>query len=1264
MYFIYTIGDAVFLQNILNGIAGIMGGAHEGEFTKAIQIALLIGVVLSIAKGLLGEIDVKGIFLGLFLYLILFVPKVAVVIEDVYTGDTYPVGNVPIGIAAVGEITSTIGFTVAQWFDQALIYPGATAGITDSSYLNALEIMTSTRKFLYNRANYGRANAFNSSDVYQSWVNYFQDCTLVGIDLGLLDPQDVYSGSDPFDAIRFESETYVTQYILTGATITASCNSAWLVLRDYTHTTFIPELVMDMRYNIMDSSVAQFSSSADVFDAIVGSLSDLGQSTVDVQNYIGANFLSPIFFQSVNEKYQNDMQYTSAVMLTQAIQQRNIQWAAEQSIFQQTFRPLYTFVEGVIYGIAPLMALLVAIGPIGTGLAMKYLLGLIWIQLWIPMLSVANLFIYLSASQKMANLPIVDMQMPSLGSITLLDDTLSTWLAVGAYMASSAPVLALFILSGSVAGLSRVAGNMSGSAQIDPKMVRPDTFDSKPALATTSPNSFAPSSGFTREGVDQIAPSLSYALGAGSQVDSARSYAQSAQQNLQSAIETASSSVLSGSNSRQFLNGLSFASGSTHSESREAFKAFANRLAKSHGSNVTFDDSKADQLRTALVGAMDAGASLDAAVADYFGVSQGKGISKGSPGSTPGVNVSEGLRGSRQKMGSEKAGGRAGGSVRGTLEGSYTDGTRTSVGNRQSKESGSIADLLDKVGYRSDFQNAVKKDLQDRNQQTWEARSGLQDVSKVSEAHSEAMRAENAYREAESFRSNVNSTQNTPFSKWSQGLIESGNAGQFVQMAQSHSGIAPLYANQLRKFSGKTGTETKDRVAAAYSAVSEYATNAINAGAGQKEAMGMFNQMASLISGSIPGGFGMANPPKTNDAVSWDANRKPLAGETGEKLGAAKQRLDNTELDPEQVKNNVTQPAGAVDNPWQQSYDRNSGLIEGHNQSGNEHAAGLASGNTKALVRSQMGDIAANMQYQSGQSPSWARDPLADVGSTMGTALNAIKAQPAALAEIYDRNVGNAEKRRAETVATLSETGVVGPIEDLTNRAGAVIDGMSSYARNIWNGDSPSEAFSGAINDAKNSYAGSSSQPGSVAKAMDAIVGATYAHTKEMLNTDGFEGMSQQKFDEYQAQGRQVIKEALAPMQEQFNLSDAKMEAIASGLQLGAFRSIANEGGFSESVMGTLNAFMPNSIQDKEMARKSDWYQENFENLRAENAPIFNDMNFSNQQERDQALDDFTHKEMDVLTNAFSAGDHMAAFILPVSNLQQAQDDYQGSNKF
>jgi conjugal transfer mating pair stabilization protein TraG len=74
-------------------------------------------------------------------------------------------------------------------------------------------------------------------------------------------------------------------------------------------------------------------------------------------------------------------------MVNQVIQQRNMQQAAKQNMLMTVVRLMITFFEGFIYAITPIMAFMIVMGSVGLKLADMYAQTILWIQLWLPVLS-------------------------------------------------------------------------------------------------------------------------------------------------------------------------------------------------------------------------------------------------------------------------------------------------------------------------------------------------------------------------------------------------------------------------------------------------------------------------------------------------------------------------------------------------------------------------------------------------------------------------------------------------------------------------------------------------------------------------------------------------------------------------------------------------------------------------------------------------------------------------------------------------------------
>ncbi|NMU29473.1 hypothetical protein HKB21_28090, partial [Vibrio parahaemolyticus] len=102
------------------------------------------------------------------------------------------------------------------------------------------------------------------------------------------------------------------------------------------------------------------------------SLQAMGATTTSSIDYLKAAVLEPLYYEAAAGRYQDLQDYGSALMVNQAIQQRNTQWAAEQSMFMTVVRPMLTFFEGFIYAITPIIAFIIVMGGFGLQLALKY----------------------------------------------------------------------------------------------------------------------------------------------------------------------------------------------------------------------------------------------------------------------------------------------------------------------------------------------------------------------------------------------------------------------------------------------------------------------------------------------------------------------------------------------------------------------------------------------------------------------------------------------------------------------------------------------------------------------------------------------------------------------------------------------------------------------------------------------------------------------------------------------------------------------------
>ena len=260
------------------------------------------------------------------------------------------------------------------------------------------------------------AKTTTGRDLLTNLTVYTRDCTTKAIYLGPKWGGKTYEQiiTQPIEkAFEFESKIYFTEVRNAGQTLELSCTDAWKTITEQMNGKAFDEIDT---YSVQDlankagfcTRKADGSSSCDVEtpDELMNkfqrtSLNALSDSSVKAQKYMLTSVGRNILNLGLAQGYATYKDTTSAAMLAQAIEQRNVQWAAEQSMFLNSVRPMMAFMESFFYALTPFAAVFVMLGLFGLGLFFKYILLLIWVQMWLPVMAIANMYIMSAAKREM-----------------------------------------------------------------------------------------------------------------------------------------------------------------------------------------------------------------------------------------------------------------------------------------------------------------------------------------------------------------------------------------------------------------------------------------------------------------------------------------------------------------------------------------------------------------------------------------------------------------------------------------------------------------------------------------------------------------------------------------------------------------------------------------------------------------------------------------------------------------------------------------------
>ena len=745
MYTIYSIGDSAFLAAIMNSIAMI---AATGDYRMGAGIGALIGLMLMCLKSVL-QFDGRGLryqdlLAGFLLYLGLFVPGVQVGIEDAYTGQVRTVAQVPFGPAVAGSILSNVGYRLTVLFEMGF----STPSMSQHGFLDALQIMSSVRRNLLSRINMGKANApVAGSDIESSVINYVKECTLTGVDLNLLSMDSILLSQNILAGLRFDSSIYTTQLFPGGSPTTVTCTDAWPILQSLVETTGIEAIEKQL------SNLLSASTSSPIQTRLQSSLDALTQGQVSAVDYMLSATLTPMFEKGIVGRHEDGANWSKALMVQQAIQQRATQWAAEQTLFTRIVRPMMAWIEGFGYAITPLMAFIVLLGARGIQMMGQYGLMLIWIQLWMPILAIINLYINLSAIQGFSALNAAQFHLPSIEGIYQMDMEIQNWLSVGGLLASSTPGIALMLVYGGSITATHFLSRMQSGDYVDEKIMSPALIQSGGLINITPRHQHTPLDGTLMHGAEKVLPSFQMGHDLSDSVSSSR--------------------VQVEQSAESFMKSLGTQAGRSHQSSNESFdmKSLSHRLSANDSETDRFITSQGQDFSNRF---RDSGIT-----SDDFSMLIGGALS-GSIGQRGGV-MSE----STQSEGAIPASTALQAGLSGQLQ------NRFHLGKSQADE---IAlDMTQRIsadqGFQTELARSIAQDAQTGIRSVSSLGMSRQDLSNVQSQAQDLISASNSFQENQQTQTRFASTSQLSAAEVGLRIATSKDSYQGLKEAINHLGL-------------------------------------------------------------------------------------------------------------------------------------------------------------------------------------------------------------------------------------------------------------------------------------------------------------------------------------------------------------------------------------------------------------------------------------------------------------------------------------------
>src|SRR5574344_2122929 len=495
MYNIYSIGDGNFLYTVFNAISlmcyGESGSSFSSGLMRIYSISALLGFVWLLVQTIMTQkpLNLGSYILAWIIFTGLFVPKAEVSITDLQTQQVRQIDNVPLIVGVSGNIISSVGKAITNQFENFFYNVGGLSSGDASlknggGYLGYLSLIMNARRKLEAETLWSDIDArlcnylsYCTVKSKQSFQNYMTDCGAY-LTSGLANVKESTITS-------FEKFKYTDPNVINGTYV---CSVAWSKLNGVLQQADVKNVFMSYltdNYKMegeekLDTTTRALTNEKNLNNAIKFLTGGNGSSTA--YDYVAMTALRPLYNEGiVRFESWGSESARAAIMLKQAQQQRDIQWGAEQSMFENVMRPAITFFEGFVYAITPLMPFFLFFGMGGLHLIGKYFMLIMWVQLWQPCLAICNFYIETTVAQKLSG-DLINTALSSYAGMDTALEEIQHWVAIGGLLAASIPFLSLFILTGSVYTFNSIAGRMVGGDFVNEKAVSPDVVQHAPMI--------------------------------------------------------------------------------------------------------------------------------------------------------------------------------------------------------------------------------------------------------------------------------------------------------------------------------------------------------------------------------------------------------------------------------------------------------------------------------------------------------------------------------------------------------------------------------------------------------------------------------------------------------------------------------------------------------------------------------------------------------------------------------------------------------------
>ncbi|MBD9634600.1 conjugal transfer protein TraG N-terminal domain-containing protein [Pseudomonas sp. PDM19] len=540
---IYTAGSSEFLQIMLNSCAMLTG---SGSIDDMARIGALMGVlVIGFQAGFKNQpIPFHAVGIMLIGYMCFYGPTATVIVQDTTTDQVRVVDNVPLGPAFVGSVFSTVGYRISELAEQA----NSTPGMTRYGLFSSLTTLARVRDVLRNPValdqfqNYKKGAGWDLGRSFQEYMTY---CNFNPVFLrNKASVDQLQRTGDVASLLSNTSEAQSVYFYDSPSPSLKTCAEAGRLLtaalQDVLPSVFEDIMQKGFSDDVHSGKLVNFTQMQGEID---NSLQSFALSNKKASEYVAASLIQRYFNQGRVDALNHWQERRAAMALQQSLSQQEIQWAGKGDSFKFYIKPMLGFLEGLVYAVAPFMALLLMMGSRGAMTLAKFCALPLSTSLCMPLLSVVNAFTLWYAGAKMeAIFNGYDPISTGFAQMQLLDidQAIGSALGLGGYLAAYTPAIAASIVGAGAFGMTAIMSGATSDTKFNSEDMTPRTQRPSPVMATEAVyTADQVGKGVSVTGATQLAETISGQQAASAFVQSSKNASVTATENMQRSLQSA-----------------------------------------------------------------------------------------------------------------------------------------------------------------------------------------------------------------------------------------------------------------------------------------------------------------------------------------------------------------------------------------------------------------------------------------------------------------------------------------------------------------------------------------------------------------------------------------------------------------------------------------------------------------------------------------------------------------------------------------------------